>query len=222
MQTVLWRGKLNFDKARKNSGNNERFSCPISSDLTDNSLKTKFPPNFSYRFSLNLIDIFITQESKINNSNDIFRWWKLKKKNEKFNSSFAMEESSRLANQGTPRLNCTHPRIPVHGNRKTRRSKANILYRILDYLLDPLHTRKTLQECKGIALFPWKIYKSTTSFDPIHIYIYVSTAYNSTKWKKCYVCEIVELYIYTYITDSTKEVEWITIWKLSKGQSKTI
>lgn len=172
MQTVLWRGKLNFDKARKNSGNNERFSCPISSDLTDNSLKTKFPPNFSYRFSLNLIDIFITQESKINNSNDIFRWWKLKK-NEKFNSSFAMEESSRLANQGTPRLNCTHPRIPVHGNRKTRRSKANILYRILDYLLDPLHTRKTLQECKGIALFPWKIYKSTTSFDPIHIYIYM-------------------------------------------------
>lgn len=98
---------------------------------------------------------------------------KIKKKNEKFNSSFAMEESSRLANQGTPRLNCTHPRIPVHGNRKTRRSKANILYRILDYLLDPLHTRKTLQECKGIALFPWKIYKSTTSFDPIHIYIYM-------------------------------------------------
>lgn len=169
MQTVLWRGKLNFDKARKNSGNNERFSCPISSDLTDNSLKTKFPPNFSYRFSLNLIDIFITQESKINNSTMM----KIKKKNEKFNSSFAMEESSRLANQGTPRLNCTHPRIPVHGNRKTRRSKANILYRILDYLLDPLHTRKTLQECKGIALFPWKIYKSTTSFDPIHIYIYM-------------------------------------------------
>lgn len=63
---------------------------------------------------------------------------KKKKKNE--TNSFAMEESSRLANQGTPRLNCTRRRIPVHGNRKTRRSKANIFYYIgfsIIYL-DPL------------------------------------------------------------------------------------
>lgn len=171
MQTVLWRGKLNFDKARKNSGNNERFSCPISSDLTDNSLKTKFPPNFSYRFSLNLIDIFITQESKINNSNDIFRWWKLKKK---WKIQFIVRDGRIIeiseSRHSTVELHSSPDSCP---NRKTRRSKANILYRILDYLLDPLHTRKTLQECKGIALFPWKIYKSTTSFDPIHIYIYM-------------------------------------------------
>lgn len=123
-------------------------------------------------------------------------------KNEKSNSSVCDGRIIEISESrhSTVELH-DHRRIPVHGNRKTRRSKEYFISRIAfysRYLLDPLHTRKTLQECKGIALFPWKIYKSVIynprhrSFDPIYIYIcmyicmyvYISTPYNSTKMKK--------------------------------------
>lgn len=115
--------------------------------------------------------------------------------------SFAMEESSRLANQGTPRLNCTIIAGFLSTETGRQGGPRNILYRESRSTLDTYSIRytrgrlyrnvKELHCSLGKYISLWYIIRDIDLLIPyiyicmyICMYVYISTPYNSTKMKK--------------------------------------